>query len=132
MTKSPKEVDIYVGSRVRMRRKILGMTQEKLGEELGMTFQQVQKYEKGTNRISAGRLKVIAEILNIPVSFFFPPSENPDNQSTGDLDDQKALMEFLSTSEGVELNKAFSQIKDDKVRRRMIALIHSVAEKKAS
>ena len=100
MTKSPKEVDAYIGSRVRMRRKILGMTQEGLGQELGMTFQQVQKYEKGTNRIGAGRLQVIADILNVPVSFFYPPSDSPDDQSdddqaNDDQNDQLTLMRLL-------------------------------------
>lgn len=132
MTKSPKEVDAYIGSRVRMRRKILGMTQEGLGQELGMTFQQVQKYEKGTNRIGAGRLKIIADILDVPVSFFYPASEDPDDHSDDHQNDELTLMQFLASSQGVELNKAFSKIKDDKVRRRIIALIHSVTDDKAS
>jgi transcriptional regulator with XRE-family HTH domain len=72
--KSPNPTDKYVGSRVRMRRLMLGMSQEKLGEKLGLTFQQVQKYEKGTNRIGASRLQHIAQILKVPVSFFFAPA----------------------------------------------------------
>ncbi len=126
-TKRPNDVDVYVGSRVRMRRKMLGMSQEKLGDQLGITFQQIQKYEKGTNRVGASRLQNIAEILNVPVSFFFPPTEGADGPSDGGLYDQKALMEFLATSEGIELNKAFSQIKDPKVRRQVIALVRSIA-----
>ena len=70
-TKAPNPVDRYVGSRVRMRRIMLGMSQEKLGEALGLTFQQVQKYEKGTNRVGASRIQQISEILQIPVSFLF-------------------------------------------------------------
>ena len=70
-TKAPNPVDKYVGSRVRMRRIMLGMSQEKLGEALGLTFQQVQKYEKGTNRVGASRLQQISEILQVPVSFLF-------------------------------------------------------------
>ena len=70
-TKAPNPVDKYVGSRVRMRRIMLGMSQEKLGDALGLTFQQVQKYEKGTNRVGASRLQQISEILQVPVSFLF-------------------------------------------------------------
>ncbi len=70
-TKAPNPVDKYVGSRVRMRRIMLGMSQEKLGEKLGLTFQQIQKYEKGTNRVGASRLQQISEILQVPVSFLF-------------------------------------------------------------
>ena len=125
--KRPNEVDTYVGSRLRMRRKMLGMSQEKLGNELGITFQQIQKYEKGTNRVGASRLQNISEILDVPVSFFFPPSEKASDASEGGLYDQKSLMEFLATSEGIELNKAFSQIKDTKVRRRVIELVRSIA-----
>ena len=69
--KAPNPVDKYVGSRVRMRRIMLGMSQEKLGEALGLTFQQIQKYEKGTNRVGASRLQQISEILQVPVSFLF-------------------------------------------------------------
>src|SRR6476660_9683849 len=69
--KAPNPVDKYVGSRIRMRRIMLGMSQEKLGESLGLTFQQVQKYEKGTNRVGASRLQQISEILQVPVSFLF-------------------------------------------------------------
>ncbi len=126
-TKRPNDVDVYVGSRVRMRRKMLGMSQEKLGDQLGITFQQIQKYEKGTNRVGASRLQNISEILDVPVSFFFPPSESSESPSDGSLYDQKALMEFLATSEGIELNKAFSQIHDTKVRRQVIALVRSIA-----
>ena len=71
MSKAPNPVDKYVGSRVRMRRIMLGMSQEKLGEALGLTFQQIQKYEKGTNRVGASRIQQIAEILQVPVSFLF-------------------------------------------------------------
>ena len=126
--KRPNDVDTYVGTRVRMRRKMLGMSQEKLGSELGITFQQVQKYEKGTNRIGAGRLQDISEILGVPVSFFFPPTERSNDQFDAGQHDQRALMEFLATSEGVELNNAVSQIKDDNVRRRVVALVRSIAE----
>ncbi len=130
--KRPREVDTYVGTRVRMRRKMLGMSQEKLGNELGITFQQVQKYEKGTNRIGAGRLQNISEILGVPISFFFPPSDRTDDLSEAGQHDQRALMAFLTTSEGVELNKAVSQINDDNIRRRVVGLVRSIADDQSS
>ena len=92
---------------------------------LGVTPKQIQKYEKGKNRISASRLQRIAEILNVPVSSLFPPSERTMGRSNDDQYDQLALMEFL---EGAEFNKAVSQIKDDNVRRRVIALVRSIAD----
>src|ERR1700741_1767283 len=104
--KSPNPTDKYVGSRVRMRRLMLGMSQEKLGEKLGLTFQQVQKYEKGTNRIGASRLQHIAEILQVPISFFFDGAVE-----TGEFKtiEPKSLYvsDFLASSEGVALVKAY-------------------------
>ena len=83
--KKPNPIDIHVGSRIRLRRTMLGMSQEKLGEALGITFQQIQKYEKGTNRVGASRLQAISGILNVPVSFFFEdaPDGNPANTPAG-------------------------------------------------
>ncbi|RUY60953.1 XRE family transcriptional regulator, partial [Mesorhizobium sp. M7A.F.Ca.CA.001.13.1.1] len=77
--KKPNPIDIHVGSRIRLRRNMLGMSQEKLGENLGITFQQIQKYEKGTNRVGASRLQAIASILGVPVAFFFEdaPGQEP-------------------------------------------------------
>src|SRR5580765_8372499 len=116
--KIPNPVDQHVGSRVRIRRVLVGMSQEKLGEALGLTFQQVQKYEKGTNRIGASRLQQIASILGVTVSFFFEglPAEGTAHAAghAGD-DDTIHVIEFLSTTEGLQLNKAFARIKDPKV-----------------
>ena len=128
--KQPNPIDIHVGSRVRLRRMMLGMSQEKLGEQLGITFQQIQKYEKGTNRIGASRLQHIARVLSVPVSFFFEdapasPAENP----TGVAEPASVnyVVDFLSSSEGIQLNKAFVRIKDAQQRRRIIDLVRAMA-----
>lgn len=80
--KKPNPIDIHVGSRVRLRRNMLGMSQEKLGEHLGITFQQIQKYEKGTNRVGASRLQAIASVLKVPVAFFFEDAPGPEAAAT--------------------------------------------------
>jgi transcriptional regulator with XRE-family HTH domain len=127
--KQPNPIDIHVGSRVRLRRMMLSMSQEKLGENLGITFQQIQKYEKGTNRIGASRLQHIARVLSVPVSFFF--EDAPGGVATdGELAEPRSasyVVDFLSSSEGLQLNKAFVRVKDAKLRRRIIDLIRAVA-----
>lgn len=127
--KTPNPIDIHVGSRIRLRRNMISMSQEKLGEALGITFQQIQKYEKGTNRVGASRLQQISNVLGVPVSFFFEdaPGENPttgmaESQSTG------FVVDFLSSSEGLQLNRAFSRISDPKVRRKIIELVRTLAD----
>ncbi len=129
--KSPNPIDIHVGSRVRLRRMMLGMSQEKLGEHLGITFQQIQKYEKGTNRIGASRLQAIARVLNVPVAFFFEdaPGLTPVAGNQGFEETQAAtyVVDFLSSSEGLSLNKAFVRIKDSKIRRRIVELVREIA-----
>jgi len=125
--KQPNPIDIHVGSRVRLRRMMLGMSQEKLGEHLGITFQQIQKYEKGTNRIGASRLQNIARVLSVPVSFFF--EDAPGGENTGMAEQQSAsyVVDFLSSSEGIQLNKAFVRIKEPKLRRKVIDLVRAIA-----
>jgi transcriptional regulator with XRE-family HTH domain len=128
--KAPNPIDKHVGSRVRMRRMMLGMSQEKLGERLGLTFQQVQKYEKGTNRIGASRLQQIAAILSVPVSFFFegaPSGEPAPEGGFADVGGASYVADFLSTSEGLALNRAFIRIKDAKVRRKVVDLVNAIA-----
>src|SRR6266571_4043505 len=113
LKKSPNPVDKHVGSRVRMRRMMLGMSQEKLGDALDLTFQQVQKYEKGTNRIGASRLLHIASILQVPVEFFFEGAPTSPGQSHGRKGNSTPdyVSDFLATSDGLSLTKAFMQIK---------------------
>jgi transcriptional regulator with XRE-family HTH domain len=129
--KSPNPIDIHVGSRVRLRRMMLGMSQEKLGEHLGITFQQIQKYEKGTNRIGASRLQAIARVLNVPVAFFFEdaPGMTPvaGNQGFEESNAASYVVDFLSSSEGLSLNKAFVRIKEPKVRRKIVDLVRAIA-----
>ncbi|MCA0421322.1 helix-turn-helix domain-containing protein [Bosea beijingensis] len=131
--KVPNPIDKHVGSRVRMRRMLAGVSQEKLGEALGLTFQQVQKYEKGSNRISASRLQQIAKMLDVPVAFFFDGAPTGDMPESGFADSAATtfISEFLTTSEGVQLTKAFTRIKSGRVRRRIIDLVEALAEEDA-
>jgi transcriptional regulator with XRE-family HTH domain len=123
--KAPNPIDRHVGSRVRMRRMLIGMSQEKLGEALGLTFQQVQKYEKGTNRIGASRLHRIGAVLGVPVEFFYEgaPHSGANHAGFAEASSSTYVSDFLSTSEGVQLMKAFLAIKDAKVRRKIVELI---------
>src|SRR3954452_9330082 len=127
--KEPQDIDRLVGSRVRMQRMAIGMSQEKLGDACGITFQQIQKYEKGTNRIGASRLHQIARILEVPVEFFYEgaPSEQGSGESAVGDGNARSMTEFLATPEGLELVKAFTAIKDQKVRRRIVDLARAVA-----
>jgi transcriptional regulator with XRE-family HTH domain len=129
MKKAPNPVDRHVGSRVRMRRILIGMSQEKLGEALGLTFQQVQKYEKGTNRIGASRLQHIARQLGVPVEYFFDGAPQIELKQDGfqEAPDTNYVADFLTTSDGVQLIRAFLKIRDGKVRRRFVELVEAVA-----
>ncbi|TCD16338.1 helix-turn-helix domain-containing protein [Oricola cellulosilytica] len=128
--KKPNPIDIHVGSRIRLRRTMLGMSQEKLGEALGITFQQVQKYEKGANRVGASRLQNIAAILGVPVAFFFEdaPGDGADGPSGMQESGSAYVVNFLSSSEGLQLNRAFVKISNQKVRRRIIDLVKALAD----
>src|ERR1700709_1991580 len=117
-----------------MRRVLIGMSQERLGDALGLTFQQVQKYEKGTNRIGASRLQQIAGVLEVSPAFFFenltPPTADGDGVAVPDA--STFVSDFLSTTEGLVLNKNFVRIKDPKVRRKLVELVTSLAEVSSS
>ena len=124
--KQANPIDIQVGNRVRIRRMLIGMSQERLGDLLGLTFQQVQKYEKGVNRIGAGRLFEVSRILNVPVDFFY---EGVAAQlAGGEPEGTPPVMEFVSSGEGLQLSLAFMKIKDAKVRKRVLDLVKSLAE----
>src|SRR6266700_2655360 len=128
VTKVPNPIDKHVGSRLRMRRLMLGISQEKLGDAFGLTFQQVQKYEKGTNRISASRLQHSAHILQVPVTFFFEgaPSVQGAPRVKGATPSPDYVADFLATSDGLALTKAFTRIKDAKLRRRIVDLVEEI------
>jgi len=129
--KAPNPIDKHVGSRVRMRRMMLSMSQEKLGDALDLTFQQVQKYEKGTNRIGASRLQQISHILQVPISFFFDgaPTVPAGARSEGlsEAPSPAYVSDFLATSDGLALTKAFMRISDSKLRRRIVDLVEQIA-----
>lgn len=125
--KLPSPIDIEVGRRIRLQRRILGMSQSALAEGLDVTFQQVQKYEKGTNRVGASRLQRVANCLGVPVSHFF---DNVAADGHGAADEaismKNDLVCFLSSEEGVELNRAFAKIKDARTRQKIVGLVKSL------
>ena len=127
--KQANPIDIQVGNRVRIRRMLIGMSQERLGDLLGLTFQQVQKYEKGVNRIGAGRLFEVSRILNVPVDFFY---EGVNAIPAGASEAESApVMDFVSSGEGLQLSLAFMKIRDTKVRKRVLDLVKSLAEEES-
>jgi transcriptional regulator with XRE-family HTH domain len=126
--KKANPVDAHVGYRVRLRRMLIGMSQERLGELLGLTFQQVQKYERGINRIGAGRLFEVSEILGVPINFFYEGIDGVQAASESNGDRPSAVMDFLSSSEGIQLSTAYMSIKDTKVRRRILDLVRTISD----
>jgi transcriptional regulator with XRE-family HTH domain len=127
--KAPNPTDKHVGSRVRMRRKMLAMSQQSLGAALGLTFQQVQKYENGTNRIGASRLQQISHILQVPVAFFFEgaPNASAPHGSIGSALSVTQIDDFISDSDGLRLIGAFMRIDNAAVRRRIVKLVEEIA-----
>lgn len=132
--KTPNPTDIHVGNRIRLRRNMLGLSQEKLGESLGITFQQIQKYEKGTNRVGASRLQAIASILSVPVDFFFADAPGQHQGELPGMAEGRStsyVVDFINSGEGLQLNRAFARIADQKVRRRIIDLVKALAAEDA-
>lgn len=128
--KAPSPIDRHVGARIRMCRVLIGMSQEKLGEQLGVSFQQVQKYEKGTNRVGSGRLHEIGRILGVPVAFFYDGQEGaelaaevPQGSSSGE--------EALRQKDGLQLLQAFNAIPDQNARRALVEIARALAEQSA-
>ena len=127
--RKPNPIDVHVGSRVRLRRTMIGMSQEKLGDALGITFQQIQKYEKGANRIGASRLQQISKVLGTPISFFFKDAPGgTESSGMAEGNSTNYVVDFLSSSEGLQLNRAFVKIGDPKVRRKLIELAKALAD----
>ena len=130
MAANPKAVDAHVGSRVRLRRTLLGMSQEKLGEAVSLTFQQIQKYERGTNRIGSSRLYQFSQILDVPVSFFFddmPAEVAARAPGLGEAPVEAFETEKLARRETLELVRAYYRIPDPAVRKRVFELVKAVA-----
>ncbi|MDE1939331.1 MAG: helix-turn-helix transcriptional regulator [Alphaproteobacteria bacterium] len=127
--KQANPIDAQVGNRLRLRRMMIGMSQERLGELLGLTFQQVQKYEKGVNRIGAGRLFEIARILGVPIYYFYESVSDQLPGSPGFTENETPpVLEFVSSGEGLQLSLAYMRIKDPKVRKRVLDLVKSLAD----
>jgi transcriptional regulator with XRE-family HTH domain len=132
----PSPIDVHVGSRIRLRRTLLGMSQERLGESLGLTFQQVQKYERGVNRVGASRLFDLSRVLDVPISFFFDDMPDSLASSFGGLSNRRMSTmsdsqdpfgdDTLSRRETLELVRAYYRITDPAVRKRVFDLIKSM------
>lgn len=121
------QIDAHVGSRVRMRRKFLGLSQTDVADALGLTFQQVQKYERGSNRISASKLYAAAQVLNVPVAHFFEGYD--DEVGTPEVSkSERSVNNFLATAEGIEIAQAFPRIKSTKFRRKVAELVIVLAD----
>ena len=131
--RAPEEVDMHVGARIRLRRRFLGLTQQQLAEQLGLTFQQVQKYERGSNRVSASKLYEISRALQTPVPYFF---EGLSDTGRGDADEargaEQSIREFLMTAEGQELASLYPQIMATRLRRQVLELVRTIAEEEGS
>lgn len=134
--KTPHPIDVHVGSRVRLRRMLVGMSQDKLGEALGLTFQQVQKYEKGVNRIGASRVFEISQILDVPIQYFFDNFEGAPSRQYGFAEapppPDETFMQLIHSPEGVQLCRYFAEIQDAKVRRRVLDLVRTLAQGEAA
>ncbi len=130
--RNPHPIDVHVGARIRLRRKFLKISQEKLADALGLTFQQVQKYERGSNRVSASKLYQVARFLGTPVSYFFEGlTDTVDEAAADDRGHEQFVHDFLMTSEGIELASLFPRIRSARLRRRVLDLVRELAEEDA-
>jgi len=120
--RAPRNADIQIGNKIRLQRVVLGMSQERLAKEIGVTFQQVQKYEKGINRVSPARLQDIARALNMPVAHFF------DDETAGkSRSESREITGFIATTEGIALNRAFARVRDKSLRASIVSLTEALA-----
>ena len=126
--KQPNATDVHVGSRIKLRRRILGISQERLGESLGVTFQRVQKYERGTNRVGASRLQLLATVLNVPIAFFFEDAPGSEWASIENVDVSSGDQKFITSIEATQLSQNFMGIRDVHVRRRIFDLVKALSE----
>jgi transcriptional regulator with XRE-family HTH domain len=127
MSNRPDPVDIYVGGRIRQRRNLLGMSQDKLAGNLGVTFQQVQKYENGVNRVGASRLFQVAKTLGVPVAYFFDGFQGTVHEVSPMVAEQNAQIgdDILNRKETLDLVRAYYSIKDERIRRKMLDVLRS-------
>lgn len=125
MGKTPDAIDRHVGARIRLRRNMLGLSQEKLAEGLGLTFQQVQKYEKGTNRVGASRLQHIAAILDTPITYFFEEGPTPAPSGVEVASDTPTLL--LASKDCLALARAFAAIEDKVVQQKVLSLVRALS-----
>ena len=128
---TPNPVDIHVGSRVRLRRILLGMSQEKVGNALGLTFQQIQKYEKGANRIGSSRLFKLSNLLGVPVTYFFddmPDNLVPNDQNQSGRNHRTFNQSLFSAKETLELVRNYYKIRDQKLRKKIFELLKGIAQ----
>ncbi|VAW01055.1 Transcriptional regulator, Xre family [hydrothermal vent metagenome] len=129
--KVPNPVDVHVGARVRLRRLMVQMSQDRLGDQLGVTFQQVQKYERGANRVSASRLWRMSEVLEVPIDFFFDGIQaQSEAGGFADGDETPMVYDFINSTDGVQLASAYSRIADPKVRRQVLQLVRALGNSK--
>lgn len=124
--KTPDPTDVEVGNRIKLLRRSSGLSQQALGDAVGVTFQQIQKYEKGTNRVGAGRLKAIADALGVPVAHFFLDQPQSDDSDGNRVSNE--LIRFIRTDEGRDLNIAFDRIASRRIRRRIAELVNTLAD----
>ena len=129
---SPNPVDRHVGLRIRMRRKELGVSQERLAESIGLTFQQVQKYERAANRVSASKLWEMARALKTSIGYFYEGLGDPAVAPPGAGEDKRSVHDFLLTPEGMELAALFPKVRRARVRRRLLELVRTMAEDEPS
>jgi transcriptional regulator with XRE-family HTH domain len=128
--RDPNFVDAHVGNRVRLRRQLIGMSQEKLGELLGITFQQVQKYEKGSNRVSASRLHKMSKVLNVPIQYFFEGLQEPENGSGLGETGAENVIDVASSVEGVQLARILAEMSSAGRRKLLVSIAKAVADAK--
>ncbi len=126
----PHPVDVHVGARVKLRRMAMGVSQESLGKSMGLTFQQIQKYEKGVNRISASKMFELADHLDVSIQYFFDGYRDGFLRTAGfaEADGDDPFMALLSSPDGIQLCRYFSAIKDVDVKKRVLDLVKSIAE----
>lgn len=125
VTRRLDPLDVLVGKRIRTQRLVCKMSQSELGKKLGITFQQIQKYESGVNRVGAGRLQTIAKIFNLPVSVFFGEDTATQDASEGT---NETILKFLNTARSVKLVKDFSRIKDPALQQAIVSLVEKIAK----